>query len=128
MDRSDRFLQGCMNAMAELTVTEASRILGLSAATVKRRLARGELIGRKETRPQGTRWLVEIDTDRIKGNQQITDSSVNGDSTSAGELTMIAWLQDELTNRRREVQELHTLLAQQTALNAGRRPWWMFWK
>jgi len=112
-----------MNAMAELTVTEASRILGLSAATVKRRLVRGELTGRKEIRPQGTRWLVEVDTS-TKVNPQVTDRSVNG----AGELTMIAWLQEELTARRREVAELHQLLAQQTALNAGRRPWWMFWK
>jgi len=117
-----------MNAMAELTITEASRILGLSAATVKRRLASGELTGRKEARPQGTRWLVEINTDRIKDNPPLTDSSLEGSSTGAGELTMIAWLQEELTARRREVAELHQLLAQQTALNAGRRPWWMFWK
>jgi len=115
-----------MNAMAELTVTEASRILGLSAATVKRRLVSGSLTGRKETRPQGTRWLVEVDTDHIKGNRQVTDSSVNG-STGAGELTMIAWLQEELTARRQEIQQLHILLSQQTALNAARRPWWMFW-
>jgi len=113
-----------MNAMAELTVTEASRILGLSTATVKRRLASGELTGRKEPRPQGSRWLVEIDTER----PQVTDSSLEGSSTGTAELTMIAWLQEELTARRREVAELHQLLAQQTALNAGRRPWWMFWK
>jgi len=113
--------------MAELTVAEASQILGLSAATIKRRLVSGELTGRREPRPQGTRWLVEIDTDRIKVNQQVINSSVNGDSTGAGELTIIAWLQEELTARRREVQELHTLLAQQTALNAGRRPWWKLW-
>jgi len=112
-----------MNAMAELTVTEASRILGLSAATIKRRLASGELTGRKEPRPQGYTWMVEVDTDR----PQIKDSSLEESSTGTAELTMITWLQEELTARRREVAELHQLLAQQTALNAGRRPWWKFW-
>jgi len=113
-----------MNAMAELTVTEASRILGLSPATIKRRLVLGELTGRKETRPQGTRWVVEVDTARIDGSPQLIDSSVNGDR----ELTMIAWLQEELTARRREVQELHVLLQNaQAALPAPRKPWWRFW-
>jgi len=116
-----------MNAKGVFTVTEASRILGLSAATVKRRLVSGELTGRKETRPQGTRWLVEVDTDHIKVNPQVTDGSMEGSSTGAGELTMIAWLQEELSARRREISELHTLLAQQTALSAGRRPWWRIW-
>jgi len=112
-----------MSAMAELSVSEASQILGLSVATVKRRLASGELTGRKEPRPQGTRWLVEVDAARINGSPQLIDSSVNGDR----ELTMVAWLQEELSARRREISELHTLLAQQTALSAGRRPWWRFW-
>jgi len=113
-----------MNAMAELTITEASRILGLSTATVKRRLASGELTGRKEPRPQGTRWLVEVDTDR----PPLTDSSLDGSSTGAAELTMIAWLQEELTARRREISELHVLLqTAQAALAAPRKPWWRFW-
>jgi len=35
---------------------------------------------------------------------------------------------EELESRRREVAELHQLLAQQTALNsAPARPWWKFW-
>jgi len=117
-----------MNAMAELTITEASRILGVSAATVKRRLTSGELTGRKEPRPQGTRWLVEVDTDHVKGNPQITDGSMEGSSTGAGELTMIAWLQEELNARRREISELHVLLqTAQAALAAPRKPWWRFW-
>jgi len=115
-----------MNAMAELTVTEASRILGLSTATVKRRLVSGELTGRKEPRPQGSRWLVEVDTNR----PQITDSSLEGSSTGTAELTtLVTVLREELSARRREVQELHVLLqTAQAALAAPRKPWWMFWK
>jgi len=119
-----------MNAMTELSVTEAAQTLGLSTATIKRRLVSGELTGRKEPRPQGTRWLVEVDTDRSKANPPLTNSSVEGSSTGAGELTtLVAVLQEELAARRREISELHVLLQNaQAALPAPRRPWWMFWK
>jgi len=36
-------------------------------------------------------------------------------------------VQQLLATHHEEIRELHTLLAQQTALNAGRRPWWQFW-
>jgi len=114
-----------MSAMTELTVTEASRILGLSTATVKRRLVSGELTGRKEIRPQGTRWLVEVDTARINGSPQLIDSSVNGDRELT---TLVTVLQEELAARRREISELHVLLQNaQAVLPAPRKPWWMFW-
>jgi len=66
-------------------------------------------------------------------------------TTTATDTALITALQNqvqahakELESRRQEVQqllathheeirELHTLLAQQTALNAGHRPWWKFW-
>jgi len=115
----------------ETTIREAAELLGLSQATIKRRLHRGEMKGRQAARPQGFFWLVEIDEDLAnhRATTRTSDGDRNRDSTGTAELTtMITWLQEELTNRRREVQELHTLLAQQTALNAGRRPWWRFWK
>jgi len=127
-----------MNAKGLFTVTEASRMLGLSAATVKRRLVSGKLTGRKETRPQGTRWLVEVDTARIKIKPPLTDSSRTQLTDSSELTTLITVLQEELTARREEIrelltthheeiQQLHTLLAQQTALNSAKRPWWRFW-
>jgi len=116
-----------MNAMAELSVSEASQILGLSAATVKRRLISGELTGKKETRPQGTRWLVEVDTNHVKVNPPLTDSSRTQVTHSSELTTLVTMLQEELEARRREISELHQLLAQQTALNAARRPWWKLW-
>jgi len=36
-------------------------------------------------------------------------------------------VQQLLATHHEEIRELHTLLAQQTALSAGRRPWWRIW-
>jgi len=117
--------------VAELTITAAAEHLNVSTATVKRRLHKGTLKGRQIPRPQGYTWLVEVDQDQ---------------SNTTADAALIRALHDqvqaqaeELESRRREVQQLlathheeiqqlHTLLAQQTALNAGRRPWWRFWQ
>jgi len=117
-----------MNAMAELTITEASRILGLSAATVKRRLVSGELTGRKETRPQGTRWLVEVETARINGSPQLIDSSVNGDRELTTMEGRIASLETQLATKDQQIDQLHHLLAQTALKQAPARPWWQLWK
>jgi len=117
----------------EFTISQAAKLLGISQATVKRRLARGEIKGRQEARPQGYRWLVAVDTDRI--HHQNTTHPSNGNSSDTAQLTtLVTTLQaqvqaqaEELEARRREVAELHQLLGQQTALNAGRRPWWKIW-
>ena len=111
--------------MQEFTITAAAEHLQVSTTTVKRRLRKGTLKGRRVPRPQGYTWLIEVDQDR----HPVTTGSSEEVNAPVQELTtMIAWLQEELTTRRREIQELHTLLAQQAALSQGRRPWWMFWK
>jgi len=120
--------------VAELTITAAAEHLQVSTATVKRRLHKGTLKGRQVPRPQGYTWLVEVDQDQGSTS-----------TTTATDTALIKVLNDqvqaqaeELESRRQEVQqlltthheeirELHTLLAQQTALNAGRRPWWRIW-
>jgi len=123
----------------EVTISQAAELLGISQATVKRRLRQGVMTGRQEARPQGYRWMVEVDQDRI--NHQVTTHASEGDSdghsTGAAELTaLIAVLQaqvqaqgEELDARRREVQELHVLLqTAQAALTAPEsRPWWRLW-
>jgi len=103
----------------ELTITEAARAMGISSATVKRRLKTGELNGRQVTRPQGFLWVVEVDQDH--STTPPTTGSRNGgsdgDSTGADLPTLVTMLQaqvaaqtEELDARRREVQELHVLL------------------
>lgn len=42
------------------TVNDAARFLGLSASTVRRRIAAGALQADREARPQGSRWLVYL--------------------------------------------------------------------
>ena len=42
------------------TVDEAARYLGLSASTIRRRIAAGALQADREVRPQGSRWLVHL--------------------------------------------------------------------
>jgi len=44
-------------------VTEASRILGLSATTIRRKIDAGELEAERVTRPQGTAFLVKVPGD-----------------------------------------------------------------
>jgi len=112
----------------ELTITAAAEHLQVSTTTIKRRLRNGTLKGRQVPRPQGYTWLIEVDQDQ--DNHRITTGSSEGVNTPVQELTtLVTVLQEELTARRREVSELHQLLAQQIALNqAPARPWWMFWK
>ena len=44
----------------ELSVIDAAYSLGVSVDTVRRRLRKGELTGRKNPRPQGFVWTVSI--------------------------------------------------------------------
>ena len=113
--------------MQELTIIAAAEHLHVSTATVKRRLRNGTLKGRQIPRPQGYTWLIEVDQDQ--DNHPLTTGSSEGVNTPVQELSMVAWLQEELTARRREISELHVLLQNaQAALPAPRRLWWKFWK
>jgi hypothetical protein len=127
---------------------EAARRLGVSVATIRRRLHSGELQGSQEPTSQGFKWLVEVSElatagTASKSNSQ-TDSKGVSDSvsdlgggmssvsTANGEVgalkETIAILREELEARRREVQELHVLLQHaQAALSAPKEDhlsWW----
>jgi hypothetical protein len=126
---------------------EVARRLGVSVATIRRRLHSGELQGFQEPTSQGFKWLVEVPELTIVGtprkshsqtnSEGISDSAsdlgvgMSGVSTTEGEVVAlketISILREELEARRREVQELHVLLQHaQAALPAPRdsRPWW----
>jgi len=118
----------------EVTIAEAAQLLGISSATVKRRLKAGELNGRQASRPQGFLWMVTIDQDHSTASR---NHASNGNSTGTELGSLVAVLQaqvtsqaEELDARRREVQELHVLL--QTAQSAlpppqAHRRRWKFW-
>jgi len=141
--------------MGLVSVAEAAKFLGVSEETVKRRIRRGELVGKQHPRPQGYAWMVEI-PDELQATNNDTHHDINtdhddaitpqqlvtGDGSIGGELKRLDQMvvilekqatlhQEEMESRRREVQELHVLLQQaHAALPAPRErgPWWHLWK
>jgi hypothetical protein len=127
---------------------EAARRLGVSVATIRRRVHSGELQGFQEPTSQGFKWLVEVPEPTTvgtpsKSNNQtssegISDSvsdlgdGMSGSSAANGEVAAlkgtIEILREELEARRREVQELHVLLQHSQAALAApkedRQSWW----
>jgi len=121
--------------MARLSIPEAVHTLGLSQSTIRKRLRSGDLQGQKVKGAGGFRWEVFVaDGPTVKGVTQdgnhanVTDDgnhANHGDHGNDGALVEI--LREELTEKNRQISELHRLLAQ-TALNAAPgRPWWKFW-
>lgn len=53
--------------LQRLPVDQAAVTLGLSVATVKRRLKRGTLRGEQESTPSGFKWVVLVDDDATAG-------------------------------------------------------------
>jgi len=111
--------------METVSIGDAATRLGVSADTVRRRIGKGTLTGHQQPTAQGFRWQVEI--------PEIDGQETNGHHDDALEhllLTLESQVKaqaKELEARRREVSELHVLLAQ-TALAAPKaRPWWRWW-
>jgi len=119
--------------MARLSIPEAVHTLGLSQDTIRKRLRSGDLQGQKVKGAGGFRWEVFVaDGPTVKGVTQdgnhanVTDDGNHGDDGNGSALVEI--LREELTEKNRQISELHRLLAQ-TALNAAPgRPWWAFWR
>jgi hypothetical protein len=137
--------------LAEVTVLEAARCLGISPDTVRRRISTGELKARKEINGKNFTWWVEVAEDLVSTGQVIQEGPLpineqDGERFNASSIvdvqtlldsqaSLIATLkaqvqaqQEELESRRREVQELHVLLQQaQAALpvpQEDRHSWW----
>ena len=118
--------------MARLSIPEAVPPLGLSQDTIRKRLRSGDLQGQKVKGAGGFRWEVFVaDDPTVKSDTQdgnhanVTDDGNHGDHANDG--TLVEILREELTEKNRQISELHRLLAQ-TALNAAPgRPWWRFW-
>jgi excisionase family DNA binding protein len=144
-------IQGCITgALMELvTMTEAARRLGVSTDTVKRRLRRGELKGRKRPRPQGFTWLIELEAEVENGNDTRaathahTDAGTDASTGASNHLEdFIASLQSQVAAQQaqlvakdhqieikdRQIEQLHILLQQaQAALpvpKEDRHSWW----
>lgn len=133
--------------MEHVGMEEASQRLGVTVATIRRKLHSGELQGFQEPTSQGFKWQVEVPESGTPeayseggvktGKKKVVGSngSVPDGVDAGGELgalrETVAILSDELEARRREVQELHVLLQHaQAALPAPKesRSWWRFWE
>jgi len=127
--------------MAKLTIAQAADTLGVAQSTIRKRLKSGDLQGQKVKGAGGFRWEVFVaDGPTVKGDTQdgnhanVTNDGNHGDHANDGnhgdhanDGALVEILREELTEKNRQISELHRLLAQ-TALNAAPgRPWWKFW-
>jgi excisionase family DNA binding protein len=127
--------------LQDVTVAEAAEILGVSTATVRRMVKRGQLEGEQVQRPQGTAFVVRLPMDASQAaadatsTQQVPGVTPRGNA-SAPEL-MAAWSEAFLSpimtrmaeqeavirqlewENGRQTAELEALRAQNAALLAS---------
>jgi hypothetical protein len=111
-----------------VVLRDAATLLDVSIDTVKRRMQRGELPARRETIPQGFRWLVRVDpplTEPVK-SLGTNETVQQGLPAPLAPPDVVAALLNELQVRNQEIALLHGTIAalihaaeQQTALAAG---------
>jgi hypothetical protein len=98
-----------------VALKDAAALLGSSVDTVKRRMHRGELESRRETIPQGFRWLVRVDPPKTEaGGSPVSDRSDNrGVQVPLPSTDVVAVMQAQLEARNREVASLLATIASQ---------------
>lgn len=91
-------------------LTEVAAAYGVSVDTIRRRLRRGELDARKETTPQGFRWVVAL-----PGPAQTIGAraAVARYEAGAAQGELVATLQRELELRNQEIARLHEVVEHQ---------------
>ena len=109
--------------MQAVTIPQAAQALDLSVITIRRRLKRGELRGQKVATAAGFEWrvlvpsaLVDAAEDKRPAQGATQSTPYQEDKGTDQRLiealqTQLAEMRIELEARRREVQELHVLLA-----------------
>jgi hypothetical protein len=131
-----------------VTIPDASRILGVSVETIRRRLRRQQLAGQKLPTAQGFEWRVLLPTQLLDAadlTETVRDDQAEGApprhppgmapsqapapaserelarlEAHVGDLrTELAEARTELEARRREVQELHVIIARLTPAPAA---------
>ncbi len=114
-----------------VALRDAAAILGVSTDTVKRRMQRGELERRRETIPQGFRWLVRINPviSDVVGSPRSDETVSQGVALPSQSPDVVAALLHELEVRNQEIARLHDIVAalthaveQRPVLTAGTTP------
>jgi hypothetical protein len=101
--------------LERLTVRDAALRLGISTATIRRKLGAGELQGEVERRPQGTRWWVLLDTEatEIPPGMGAGPHTRSERDALALALDEVAYLRRKLDEANEGQAELRKLLAMQ---------------
>ncbi len=96
-----------------VALRDAAAILGVSTDTVKRRMQRGELQRRRETIPQGFRWLVRVDPviSEVVGSPETNETGSQGVAVPSPSPDVMAALLHELEVRNQEIARLHDIVA-----------------
>ena len=98
--------------MERLPLAEAARRLGLPVTAARKRVSRGTLPAVKVD----GQWYVDLPAAAPNGVPGVqADGLPTGTPVEATQAAEIAFLRSELEARRREVERLHTLLAQAQA-------------
>lgn len=111
-----------------VTIAEAARRLGVSPDTIKRRLKRGELVGRKQSSTRGMLWQIEVPAlaepvhdDALPLHDDAPHAVHDGapapaepvqDDTIHALRGMLMTLERELDARRRETERLLGIIEQ----------------
>jgi len=108
------------------SIEDASVILGVSKETIRRRLRKGVISGRKESTPQGFRWWVSVPEPQDDHQDESWVGPTNGNALVVEVLQVqVRQLTEQLEARTKEISELHQIIGAR-ALNPG-RSWWRLW-
>ncbi len=96
-----------------VAVRDAAALLHVSVDTVKRRMHRGDLPRRRETIPQGFRWLVRIDPPQTEApaSPQTNELPSHGLDVPVASPDVVGALLNELQVRNQEIALLHETIA-----------------
>ena len=98
--------------MPLVSMEEAVRILGVSDATIRRRLRNGTLQGHKVGRLRGEAWRVEVPDAPSEASPAAGSSSDASPGEAEGLRALVTSLERELDSRRQEAQQLHQEIQQ----------------
>src|SRR5215211_3813305 len=93
----------------QVSIPEAARYLSVSQDTIRRRIRKGQLPAHREATLRGHVWLVELPEAVTEAADAPADLRQLRQQVQQLQET-IAFLREELTARRREVQQLLALL------------------
>ena len=98
--------------MPLVSMEEAVRILGVSDATIRRRMRNGTLNGHKVPRLRGEAWRVEVPDAPSEASPAAGSSSDTSPGEAEGLRALVTSLERELDSRRQEAQQLHQEIQQ----------------